>query len=83
VNAETVTRVWIAFALLLGAALVAIAVVYWALPADELPTWLPGRKPSSHPAHGHHHKRHGLVAFALGIGYLSGAYLLSRGRNRR
>ena len=53
------------------------------LPGDELPSWLPGHKLRSHPAHGHHHKRHGLVAFILGVTYLSGAYLVSRDRRAR
>jgi hypothetical protein len=75
-----IVRLWIACAVLLGSFLIAIAIVYWALPADELPTWLPGHKPSSHPAHGHHHKRHGLVAFMLGFAFVSGAYLMSRER---
>jgi hypothetical protein len=77
---DTLMRVWILGALVLGAVLVAIAVTYWVLPAEELPTWLPGHTLSSHPAHGHHHKRHGLVSFILGVTYLSGAYLVSRDR---
>jgi hypothetical protein len=80
---ETFARIWVAVALLAGSAFVALAIVYWALPADELPSWLPGNKPSSHPAHGHHHKRHGLVAFFLGVTYLSGAYLVNRDRHAR
>jgi hypothetical protein len=79
-SVDTLVRVWTACAVLLGAFLVAIAIVYWAVPADELPTWLPGHKPSSHPAHGHHHKRHGLAAFTLGFAFVSGAYLMSRER---
>jgi hypothetical protein len=80
---ETLARTWVVVALLAGSALVALAIVYWALPADELPSWLPGHKPRSHPAHGHHHKRHGLVGFILGVTYLSGAYLVSRDRHAR
>lgn len=79
---ETLARIWVAIAALAGLALVALAIVYWALPADQLPSWLPGHKPRSHPAHGHHHKRHGLVAFILGAIYLSGAYLVVRGQHK-
>jgi hypothetical protein len=79
---ETLARIWVAVALLAGFALVALAIAYWALPADELPSWLPGNKSRSHPAHGHHHKRHGLAAFILGVTYLSGAYLVSSGLSR-
>jgi hypothetical protein len=79
-SVDAFVRLWIACAVLLGSLLVAIAIIYWALPADGLPAWLPGHKPSSHPAHGHHHKRHGLVAFMLGLAFVSGAYLMSRER---
>ena len=65
-----------AFALLAAGASIALAVVYWALPADSLPSWLPGHKPSSHPLHGHHHKRHGLAAFLLGLAFLACARLV-------
>jgi hypothetical protein len=81
-SSETLARIWVAVALVAGFALVTLAIVYWALPADHLPSWLPGHKSRSHPAHGHHHKRHGLVAFILGVTYLSGAYLVSSGRSR-
>ena len=74
---------WVAIAILLGIAFVALAIVYWALPADELPYRLPGHKAHSDPFHGHHHKRHGLAAFVLGFTYLSGAYLVSRKRHAR
>jgi hypothetical protein len=83
VSVETLARIWVAAALLAGFALVALAIAYWALPADSLPSWLPGHKPDSHPHHDARHKRHGLAAFVLGIGYLSGAYLLNRDRHAR
>jgi hypothetical protein len=49
-----------------GLAFVALAIVYWALPADSLPSWLPGHKSHGNPHHGHHHKTHGLAAFLVG-----------------
>jgi hypothetical protein len=67
-----------AVALVVGLSFVALAIVYWALPADSLPTWLPGHKPPSHPHHGHHHKRHGLVAFVLGAASLAVAWTVIR-----
>jgi hypothetical protein len=73
----TLVRAWIVCALALGGSLLAIAIVYWALPAEQVPTWLPGHKPSTHPRHGHHHKLHGLIAFALSFMFLIGAYLLN------
>jgi hypothetical protein len=68
-------------AILLGIAFVALAIVYWALPADELPSRLPGHKAHSDPFHGDHHKLHCGAAFVLGFIYLSGAYLVSRNRH--
>jgi hypothetical protein len=80
---ETITRIWIAVAFLTGSALVILAIAYWALSADSLPSWLPGHKPESHPFHDDRHKRHGLAAFVLGVIDLSGAYLFSRDRRAR
>jgi hypothetical protein len=57
-----------------GIAFIALAILYWSLPADSLPSWLPGHKPHSHPHHGHHHKRHGLTAFLLGVTALALAW---------
>jgi hypothetical protein len=64
----------------LGSASAVLAIEYWALPADQLPSWLPEHKPRSHPLHGHHHKRHGLAAFLLGAFCLGSAYLFWRWR---
>jgi len=72
-----------AVALVVGVAFVALAIVYWALPADSLPSWLPGHKPPSHAFHGHHHKRHGLAAFVLGIAALTLAWIVVRERGQR
>jgi hypothetical protein len=68
----------VGFALAAGVAFIGLAILYWALPADSLPSWLPGHKPHSHPHHGHHHKRHGLAAFLLGITALGLAWELIR-----
>jgi hypothetical protein len=72
---------FVGVALAVGVAFIALAVAYWALPADSLPSWLPGHKSSSHPRHGHHHKRHGLAAFLLGLGALALAWDMRRGRD--
>ena len=50
-------------AAVLGLVLVAIAVVYWAEPARSLPSFFPGHKAGS----GHHHTKHGIAAFLLGL----------------
>jgi uncharacterized membrane-anchored protein YitT (DUF2179 family) len=50
-------------AVILGIVLIAIAVVYWAEPAHSLPGFFPGHEAGSN----HHHAKHGIAAFLLGI----------------
>ncbi len=44
--------------------LVAVAVVYWLDSAASLPSFFPGHQAGS----AHHHVKHGLAAFILGVG---------------
>jgi hypothetical protein len=60
----TKNRQLIPLAVLAGLALIVIAVVYWAEPAGSLPSFFPGHAAGS----GHHHFKHGLLAFILGLG---------------
>jgi hypothetical protein len=53
----------IGLAVVLGIALVVLAIVYWAEPAGSLPSFFPGHEAGS----GHHHLKHGLAAFILGV----------------
>ena len=53
--------VWLA--VIVGVALIALAFVYWAEPAKSLPSWLPGHEAGSN----HHHVKHGIAAFAVGL----------------
>ena len=57
----------IAVAAILGIALIVLAVVYWAVPADSLPGFIPGHEESS----GHHHVKHGIAAFLVGLALLA------------
>jgi hypothetical protein len=50
-------------AAVLGVALVVIAVVYWVEPAGSLPSFFPGHEAGSD----HHHVKHGIAAFLLGV----------------
>ena len=50
-------------AVALGIVLVAIAIVYWALPAKSLPGFFPGQQAGSN----HHHVKHGIAAFLVGL----------------
>ena len=53
--------VWLA--VLLGIILVIVAIVYWAEPAKSLPSFFPGHEVGS----GHHHVKHGIAAFLVGL----------------
>ena len=59
-------RLLVTLAVVAGLALVAIAVVYWALPAKSLPGFFPGHQAGS----GHHHVKHGIAAFLVGLACL-------------
>ena len=57
-------RKWLVpLAVVLGVVLIVIAVVYWAEPAKSLPSFFPGHTAGS----SHHHTKHGIAAFLLGI----------------
>jgi hypothetical protein len=47
-----------------GIILIGIGIVYWIEPAHSLPGFMPGHEAGSN----HHHVKHGLAAFLLGIG---------------
>jgi hypothetical protein len=59
-------RVLAIVAMVLGIALIAVAVIYWAEPAKSLPSFFPGHTSGSN----HHHTKHGIAAFLLGIACL-------------
>jgi hypothetical protein len=56
----------IALAVIVGLALIALAVLYWAEPAGSLPSFIPGHEAGS----GHHHVKHGIASFLLGLSLL-------------
>jgi len=56
--------VWLAA--IAGIALIVLAVVYWALPAKSLPSFIPGHTAGS----GHHHVKHGIASFLVGLASL-------------
>jgi hypothetical protein len=71
------TRLLVPLALLVGLALIAVAIVYWVEPADSLPTFFPGHKAGSD----HHHVKHGIAALVVGLAFLVLAWFQS-GRER-
>jgi hypothetical protein len=56
-------RLLVAIAVALGIILIAIAIVYWAEPAKSLPSFFPGHQAGST----HHHAKHGIAAFLVGL----------------
>jgi hypothetical protein len=62
----TKRRSLIAPAIALGIVLLIIAVVYWIDSASALPSFFPGHEAGST----HHHIKHGIAAFLLGVACL-------------
>ena len=62
-------------AVIVGVLLIALAVLYWAEPAKSLPSFIPGHKAGS----AHHHVKHGLAAFLLGLACLVFAWFQTGG----
>ena len=59
-------RLLVALAVIAGIVLIVIAAVYWAEPAKSLPAFFPGHQAGS----GHHHVKHGIAAFLVGLACL-------------
>ena len=59
-------RLLVSAAIVLGLVLIAIAIVYWAEPAKSLPSFFPGHTAGSN----HHHTKHGIAAFLVGLACL-------------
>ena len=68
--------VWLA--ILLGVVLIVIAVVYWAEPAKSLPSFFPGHAAGS----SHHHTKHGVAAFLVGLACLAFAWFRTGPKSR-
>src|SRR4029079_15697055 len=60
--------VWLA--VVLGIVLIVIAVIYWVEPAGSLPSFFPGHEAGS----SHHHVKHGIAAFLVGLACLAFAW---------
>ncbi|HSX22731.1 MAG TPA: hypothetical protein VLE97_08175 [Gaiellaceae bacterium] len=65
--------VWLA--IIAGVALIVIAVVYWAEPAKSLPSFFPGHQAGS----SHHHVKHGIASFLVGLACLVFAWFNTGG----
>jgi UDP-N-acetylmuramyl pentapeptide phosphotransferase/UDP-N-acetylglucosamine-1-phosphate transferase len=60
-------------AVIVGIALIVVAVVYWVEPASSLPGFFPGHQAGS----GHHHVKHGIAALVVGLAVLAFAWFNS------
>jgi uncharacterized membrane-anchored protein YitT (DUF2179 family) len=59
-------RLLVALAVIVGIALIVIAIVYWVEPAKSLPSFFPGHQAGS----SHHHAKHGIASFFVGLAVL-------------
>jgi hypothetical protein len=66
-------RLLVTLAVVVGIVLIVIAIVYWAEPAKSLPSFFPGHQAGSN----HHHTKHGIAAFLLGLACLAFAWFRS------
>jgi UDP-N-acetylmuramyl pentapeptide phosphotransferase/UDP-N-acetylglucosamine-1-phosphate transferase len=70
-NAFDRNRKWlVVLAVILGIVLIVIAVIYWVEPAGSLPSFFPGHEAGS----SHHHVKHGIAAFLVGLACLAFAW---------
>ncbi|HXR11586.1 MAG TPA: hypothetical protein VN770_04770 [Gaiellaceae bacterium] len=72
-------RLLAVLAIVLGIVLIAIAVVYWAEPAKSLPSFFPGHQAGST----HHHTKHGIASFLVGLACLAFAWFNTGPKKRR
>jgi len=66
-------RLLVILAVVVGIVLIAIGIVYWVEPAKSLPSFFPGHQAGS----SHHHVKHGIAAFLLGVACLVFAWFRS------
>jgi uncharacterized membrane-anchored protein YitT (DUF2179 family) len=71
-------RVLVVAAIVVGLALIAVSVVYWAEPARSLPAFFPGHEQGS----SHHHVKHGIAAFLVGVALLVFAWFQTGEKHR-
>jgi hypothetical protein len=66
-------RIYMVILIVIGVALIALAIYYFVTPAGSLPSFFPGHLAGS----AHKHVKHGVLALAVGIVCLLGAWVLS------
>ena len=73
------SRPVIAAAIVVGVLLILLAFVYWIDPAKSLPSFIPGHQAGSH----HHHIKHGIASFLVGVACLVFAWFQTGSNARR
>ena len=63
-------RLLASVAIVIGILLIAVAVVYFAVPAKSLPSFFPGHQAGST----HHHTKHGIASLLVGLACLAFAW---------
>jgi hypothetical protein len=71
-------RLLVAAAVVVGLLLIVVAAVYWAEPARSLPSFFPGHEAGS----AHHHVKHGIAAFFVGLALLVYAWFQTGDKTR-
>jgi divalent metal cation (Fe/Co/Zn/Cd) transporter len=66
-------RLLVILALVVGIVLIVVGIVYFVEPARSLPSFFPGHEAGS----SHHHVKHGLAAFLVGLACLVFAWFRS------
>jgi multisubunit Na+/H+ antiporter MnhB subunit len=72
-------RLLTAAAVVIGVALIVVAVVYWVEPAKSLPGFFPGHEAGSN----HRHTKHGIAALVVGLAVLAFAWFSTGPRTAR
>jgi hypothetical protein len=72
-NCMNQRRVYMVLLIIIGVALIALAIYYWVTPAGSLPSFFPGHLAGS----AHKHVKHGVAALLVGIACCLGAWMLS------
>ena len=72
-------RLLVVLAVVLGIVLIVIAGVYWAEPAKSLPSFFPGHTAGS----SHHHVKHGIASFLVGLACFAFAWFNSGPKRSR
>jgi uncharacterized membrane protein HdeD (DUF308 family) len=72
-------KVLVTLAVVVGIVLIVVGIVYFVEPAKSLPGFFPGQQDGSN----HHHVKHGIAAFLVGLACLAFAWFRSGPKSQR